>query len=60
MGVGMHEGMPDGRSGVSELASDLSDGQAITPSPPNRAIIIHGNHVLGLRVGDRSLQERSP
>ena len=51
----MRQGMPDGRSRVSELPGDLSDGQTITPSPANRAIIIHGNHVLGLRVGDRSM-----
>jgi hypothetical protein len=47
--------MANGSSGVSELPGDLSDGQTIAPRPPNRAVVIHGNHVLGLRVGDRSL-----
>src|SRR5205823_4825753 len=60
MGVRMHESMPDGFAGVTELPGDLMDGHAIAPRPPNRAVVIHGNHVLGLRVGDRSVQERSP
>ena len=51
----MRESMPDGFSGVSELPGDLSDGQTIAPRPPNRAVVVHGNHVLGLRVGDRSM-----
>jgi len=55
MRFGMRQGMADGRSRVSELAGNLPDGQTITLSPPNRAIIIHGNHVLGLRIGDRSM-----
>jgi hypothetical protein len=55
MWVGMHEGMPDSSSGVFELPGDLSDGHAIAPRPPNCAIIIHGNHVLSLRVGDCSM-----
>ena len=42
MGFGLHQGMPDGFSRVTEVAGDLSDGQAITPGPPNRSIIIHG------------------
>ena len=60
MGFRMRQGMADGLSRVSELSGDLPDGHAIASSPPDRAIIIHGNHVLGLRVGDRSLEERSP
>jgi hypothetical protein len=60
MGVGMHEGMPDGPSGVSELAGDLPDGQAIAMSPPNRAIVIHGHHVLALRVGETFCERRFP
>jgi hypothetical protein len=60
MGVGMHERMPDGLPGVSELAGDLPDGHAIAPGPPNRSIIIHGHHVLALRAGERSVKERSP
>jgi hypothetical protein len=55
MGVGMHESMPYCSSGVSELSGDLSDGQAIAPGPPNRAVIIHGYHVLILRAGARSM-----
>jgi hypothetical protein len=55
MGVRMHEGMTNGFSGVSELPGDLSDGHPIAPRPPNRAIIIHGHHVLILRAGDRSM-----
>ena len=51
MGVGLHEGMPEGPSGVSELAGDLPDGHAIAMGPPNRAVIVHGHHVLALRVG---------
>src|SRR6185437_13385968 len=54
MRVGMHEGMPDGPAGVSELAGDLPDGQAIAMSPPNRAIVVHGHHVLTLRAGETS------
>jgi hypothetical protein len=60
MRVGMDKGMPDGFSGVSELAGDLSDGHAIAPSPADCAIVVHGHHVLGLRVDDRSPKERSP
>src|SRR5512144_639455 len=37
MGVGMHEGMPDSSSRVTELPGDLPDGHAIAISPPNRA-----------------------
>jgi hypothetical protein len=55
MWVRMHERMPDGFSGVSELPGDLPDGHAIAPRPPNRAVVIHGNHVLDLRAGDRSM-----
>ena len=55
MGLGMLEDMPDGLAGVSELPGDLPDGHAIAPSPPNRAVVVHRKHVLGLRVGDRSL-----
>jgi hypothetical protein len=51
MGVGMCEGMPDGLPGVPQLASDLPDGHAIAMGSPNRAIIVHGYHVLALRVG---------
>src|SRR5512135_2730345 len=47
MWAGILEGMPDGPSGVPELAGDLSDGHAIASGPANRAIIVHGNHVLG-------------
>jgi hypothetical protein len=50
MGVGMHEGMPDGPPGVSELAGDLPDGHAIAIGPPTRAIVVHGHHALALRV----------
>ena len=49
------EGMPDGLAGVPELPGDLSDGHAIASSPPDRAIVVHREHVLGLRMGDRSL-----
>jgi hypothetical protein len=49
---GMVEDMPDGFACVSELSGDLSDGHAIATSPPNRAIVIHRKHVLGLREGD--------
>jgi hypothetical protein len=55
MGVRMLESMPDDSSGVSELSGDLSDGRAIAPRPSNRAVVVHGHHVLGLRVGDRSV-----
>ena len=55
MGLGMLEDMPDGLAGVSELPGDLADGHAIAPRPPNRAVVVHREHVLGLRVGDRSL-----
>jgi hypothetical protein len=55
MWVRMHEGMPHGSSGVFKLPGDLSDGHAIAPRPSNRTVIIHGNHVLSLRVGDRSM-----
>jgi len=47
--------MPYCSSGVSELSGDLPDGQTIAQGSPNRAIIIHGNHVLILRAGDRSM-----
>jgi hypothetical protein len=53
--LGMVEDLPDGLAGVSELSGDLPDGQTITASPPNRAIVVHREHVLGLRVRDRSL-----
>ena len=59
-GLGMVEDMPDGLASVSELPGDLPDGHAIATSPPNRAVVVHREHVLGLRVGDRSLWERSP
>jgi hypothetical protein len=52
MWLSMLEGMTNGFSGVSESSSDLSDGHAIASRPPNRAIIVHGNHVLCLRVGE--------
>jgi hypothetical protein len=55
MRVRMHESMPHGPSRVSELTGDLPDGQTIAQGSPNRAIIIHGNHVLILRAGDRSM-----
>jgi hypothetical protein len=55
MRFGMRQGMPDGLSRVSELPGDLSDGQTIASSPPNRTIVIHGHHVLGLRVGEGSM-----
>ena len=48
-GLGMLEDMPDGLSGVSELPGDLSDGHAIASRPPNRAVVVHRKHVLGLR-----------
>ena len=51
----MLEGMPDGFSGVSELSGDLADGHAIAPCPPNGAVVVHGNHVLGLREVSRSM-----
>ena len=51
----MVEDMPDGLACVSELPGDLSDGHAIATSPPNRAVVVHREHVLGLREGDRSL-----
>jgi len=57
---GMVEDMPDGLASVTELPRDLADGHAIASSPPNRAIVVHREHVLGLRVGERSLWERSP
>ena len=52
MGVRMHEGMPDGSSRVTELPGDLPDGHAIAISPPNRAVVVHGNHILALRAGE--------
>ena len=55
MGLGMLEDLPDGLAGVSELPGDLADGHAIASRPPNRAVVVHRKHVLGLRVGDRSL-----
>jgi hypothetical protein len=51
----MIEDMPDGLASVTELSGDLPDGHAIATSPPNRAVVVHREHVLGLRVGDRSL-----
>ena len=51
----MRQSMPDGLAGVPELLGDLPDGHAITSRPPNRAIVVHGNHVLGLRVGECSM-----
>ena len=59
-GLGMAEDMPDGLACVSELPGDLPDGHPIAAGPPNRAVVVHREHVLGLRVGDRSLWERSP
>jgi hypothetical protein len=47
----MLEGVPDGLPGVSELSGDLPDGQAIAAGSPNRAVVVHREHVLGLRVG---------
>ena len=44
--------MPDGLACVSELPGDLPDGHAIATSPPNRAVVVHREHVLGLRVGE--------
>src|SRR2546423_11228482 len=35
-----------------ELPGELSDGQAIATRPPNGTVIVHRNHVLGLRVGE--------
>jgi hypothetical protein len=58
--LGMVEDMPDGLASVSKLAGDLPDGHAIATSPSNRAIVVHREHVLILRGGDRSLWERSP
>ena len=55
LGFGMVEDMPDGLACMSELPGDLADGHAIATSPPNRAIVVHREHVLGLRLGDRSL-----
>ena len=49
---GMVEDIPDGFASVSELSGDLPDGHAIAASPPNRAIVVHREHVLGLREGD--------
>ena len=54
-GLGMVEDLPDGLAGVSELSGDLPDGHAIATGPPNRAVVVHRKHVLGLRAGDRSL-----
>ena len=52
MGVRMREGMPDGPSGVTKLPGDLPNGHAIAISPSNRAIVVHGNHILALRAGE--------
>src|SRR5271157_2067786 len=52
MGVRMREGMPDGPSGVTKLPGDLPNGHAIAISPSNRAIIVHGSHILALRAGE--------
>jgi len=49
---GMVEDIPDGLASVSELSGDLPDGHAIATSPTNRAIVVHREHVLGLREGD--------
>ena len=49
---GMVEDIPDGFASVSELSGDLPDGHAIAASRPNRAIVVHREHVLGLREGD--------
>lgn len=54
-GLGMAEDMPDHLASVSELSGDHPDGHAIATSPPNRAVVVHREHVLGLRPGDRSL-----
>src|SRR5208283_381247 len=48
----MVEGMPNGFSRVIELSGDLSDGHAIAPSPPNRAVVIHRKHFLCLRASE--------
>jgi hypothetical protein len=55
MGFRMCESMSNDAARVSELPGDLSDGQAIAMSPPNSPIVIHGNHVLSLRAGERSM-----
>jgi hypothetical protein len=49
LGFSVVEDMPDGLACMSELSGDLSDGHAIASSPPNRAIVVHREHVLGLR-----------
>ena len=51
----IRESMPNDSSGVSKLPGDSSDGHAIAMGPPNCAIVIHGNHVLSLRAGERSM-----
>jgi len=53
-GLGMVKDMPDGLACMSELPGDLANGHAIATSPPNRTIVVHREHVLGLRLGDRS------
>ena len=55
MWVRMHEGMADSFSRVSELAGDLPDGHAIASSPPDCAMVVHGNHVLSLHAVNRSV-----
>ena len=49
LGVGRVDDMPDSLASVSEFSGDLADGHAIASSPPNRAVIVHREHVLGLR-----------
>src|SRR5258708_39279979 len=49
---GMIESMPNGFSRVSELSGNLSDGHAIAPGPPNRAVVIHRQHFLCLRASE--------
>ncbi len=39
--------MTDGLASMSELPGDLPDGHAIAASPPNRAVVVHREHVLG-------------
>ena len=54
--LGMAEDMPDGLASVT----DLADGDAIASSPSDSAVVVHGEHVLSLRVGGRSLRDGSP
>jgi hypothetical protein len=55
MGLGALEGVPDGPPRMTELPGDLSDGEAIASRPPNRSVVVHGNHVLSLRAVSRSV-----